>query len=68
MFLADLGAEVIRVEASMAIPRVVSAVPHPVKGELRVLANPIRIDGVRPAQAVCSPPRRRQRLPAGRRT
>ena len=33
----------------------VSAVPHPVKGILRVLANPIRIDGERPAQAACSP-------------
>jgi hypothetical protein len=33
----------------------VSAVPHPVKGRLRVIANPIRIDGERPAQAACSP-------------
>ena len=33
----------------------VGAVPHPVKGELRVIANPIRIDGERPAQAACSP-------------
>jgi crotonobetainyl-CoA:carnitine CoA-transferase CaiB-like acyl-CoA transferase len=33
----------------------VSAVPHPIKGELRVLANPIRIDGERLAQAACSP-------------
>jgi crotonobetainyl-CoA:carnitine CoA-transferase CaiB-like acyl-CoA transferase len=33
----------------------VSAVPHPVKGELRVIANPIRIDGERPAQAACAP-------------
>ena len=33
----------------------VSAVPHPVKGSLRVIANPIRIDGERPAQAACSP-------------
>lgn len=32
----------------------VSAVPHPVKGTLRVLANPLRIDGERPAQAACS--------------
>ena len=32
----------------------VSAVPHPVKGELRVLANPLRIDGQRPSQAACS--------------
>lgn len=33
----------------------VSAVPHPVKGTLRVLANPLRIDGERPVQAACSP-------------
>ena len=33
----------------------VSAVPHPVKGSLRVIANPIRIDGERPVQAACSP-------------
>lgn len=33
----------------------VSAVRHPVKGELRVIANPIRIDGERPAQAACAP-------------
>jgi crotonobetainyl-CoA:carnitine CoA-transferase CaiB-like acyl-CoA transferase len=33
----------------------VSAVPHPVKGSLGVLANPIRIGGERPAQAACSP-------------
>ncbi len=33
----------------------VSSVPHPVKGRLRVIANPIRIDGERPAQAACSP-------------
>ncbi len=33
----------------------VSAVPHPVKGELRVLANPLRIDGQRPSQVACSP-------------
>ena len=33
----------------------VSAVPHPVKGELRVLANPLRIDGERLAQSACSP-------------
>ena len=28
---------------------------EPVKGGLRVIANPIRIDGERPAQAACSP-------------
>jgi crotonobetainyl-CoA:carnitine CoA-transferase CaiB-like acyl-CoA transferase len=33
----------------------VSAVPHPAKGELRVIANPIRIDGERLAQEACSP-------------
>jgi crotonobetainyl-CoA:carnitine CoA-transferase CaiB-like acyl-CoA transferase len=33
----------------------VSAVPHPAKGELRVIANPLRIDGERLAQAACSP-------------
>ena len=33
----------------------VGAVPHPVKGSLRVIANPMRIDGERPAQAACSP-------------
>jgi crotonobetainyl-CoA:carnitine CoA-transferase CaiB-like acyl-CoA transferase len=35
--------------------RMVSAVPHPAKGELRVLANPLRIDGERLAQSACSP-------------
>ena len=33
----------------------VSSVPHPVKGDLRVLANPLRIDGERLPQAACSP-------------
>ena len=33
----------------------VSSVPHPTKGELRVISNPIRIDGERLAQAACSP-------------
>lgn len=33
----------------------VAAVPHPVKGTLRVIANPLRIDGQRPAQAACAP-------------
>ena len=32
----------------------VAAVPHPVKGELRVLANPLRIDGERLAQSACA--------------
>jgi len=31
-----------------------SAVPHPAKGNLRVIANPIRVDGERLAQAACS--------------
>ncbi|HTR84268.1 MAG TPA: CoA transferase [Reyranella sp.] len=33
----------------------VSSVPHPVRGELRVIANPLRIDGERLAQEACSP-------------
>ena len=33
----------------------VSSVPHPLKGELRVIANPIRIEGERLVQAACSP-------------
>ena len=33
----------------------VSAVPHAVKGTLRVISNPLRIDGDRPTQAACSP-------------
>jgi hypothetical protein len=33
----------------------VSSVPHPAKGNLRVIANPIRIDGERPSQAACAP-------------
>ena len=33
----------------------VSAVPHPAKGRLRVIANPIRIDGERLGQSACSP-------------
>jgi len=32
----------------------VSSVPHPVKGNLRILANPLRIDGERLAQSACS--------------
>jgi crotonobetainyl-CoA:carnitine CoA-transferase CaiB-like acyl-CoA transferase len=31
------------------------AVPHPVKGSLRIIANPIRLDGERLEQAACSP-------------
>jgi crotonobetainyl-CoA:carnitine CoA-transferase CaiB-like acyl-CoA transferase len=33
----------------------VRAVPHPAKNEFRMLANPLKIDGVRPDQKVCSP-------------
>ncbi|HYC64601.1 MAG TPA: CoA transferase [Reyranellaceae bacterium] len=33
----------------------VSSVSHPAKGSLRVIANPIRIDGERLSQAACSP-------------
>jgi crotonobetainyl-CoA:carnitine CoA-transferase CaiB-like acyl-CoA transferase len=33
----------------------VSSVSHPAKGDLRVLANPLRIDGERPSQAACAP-------------
>ena len=33
----------------------VSSVPHPAKGTLRVISNPLRIDGQRPAQAACAP-------------
>jgi crotonobetainyl-CoA:carnitine CoA-transferase CaiB-like acyl-CoA transferase len=32
----------------------VGEVAHPAKGSLRVIANPLRIDGERPAQAACS--------------
>ncbi|CAN5813492.1 CoA transferase [soil metagenome] len=34
---------------------IVSSVPHPVKGDLRIIANPIRVDGERLAQAACAP-------------
>jgi len=33
----------------------VRSIAHPARGELRVLANPLKIDGVRPEQRVCSP-------------
>jgi crotonobetainyl-CoA:carnitine CoA-transferase CaiB-like acyl-CoA transferase len=32
----------------------VSTVPHPAKPDFKMLSNPIKIDGQRPAQAVCS--------------
>jgi hypothetical protein len=33
----------------------VSSVVHPARAELRVLANPLKIDGVRLEQRVCAP-------------
>ena len=33
----------------------VRTVPHPAKGDFKLLANPLKIDGVRPEQKVCSP-------------
>ena len=33
----------------------VASVPHPAKGELRVIANPIRVDGRRLSQEACAP-------------
>jgi crotonobetainyl-CoA:carnitine CoA-transferase CaiB-like acyl-CoA transferase len=33
----------------------VSSVPHPLKGTLRTIANPIRVDGERLSQEACSP-------------
>lgn len=33
----------------------VRAVPHPAKDDFRLLANPLKIDGARPDQKVCSP-------------
>jgi crotonobetainyl-CoA:carnitine CoA-transferase CaiB-like acyl-CoA transferase len=32
----------------------VQTVPHPVNADFKMLANPLRIDGVRPEQRVCS--------------
>ena len=32
----------------------VRSVPHPAKPGFKMLANPLKIDGVRPSQAVCS--------------
>ena len=34
---------------------IVSAVSHPVKGTLKTIANPIRVDGERLSQEACSP-------------
>jgi crotonobetainyl-CoA:carnitine CoA-transferase CaiB-like acyl-CoA transferase len=33
----------------------VSTVPHPARPDMRVLSNPLKINGRRPAQATCSP-------------
>jgi crotonobetainyl-CoA:carnitine CoA-transferase CaiB-like acyl-CoA transferase len=33
----------------------IAQVPHPHKQDMRMLANPLKIDGVRPAQEVCAP-------------
>ncbi len=33
----------------------IAAVPHPARPDFRMLANPLRIDGRRPAQAACHP-------------
>lgn len=33
----------------------VRTVPHPAKPDFKMLANPLKIDGVRPEQSVCSP-------------
>jgi crotonobetainyl-CoA:carnitine CoA-transferase CaiB-like acyl-CoA transferase len=33
----------------------ISSVPHPARGELRIIANPIRVDGERLSQEACSP-------------
>lgn len=41
--------------AFMAEADMVGTVAHPARAELRVLANPIRVDGERLSQAACSP-------------
>ncbi len=33
----------------------VASVTHPARGKLRVLANPLKFDGVRPEQRACAP-------------
>jgi hypothetical protein len=33
----------------------VRTVPHPAKPDFRMFANPLKIDGERPSQTVCSP-------------
>lgn len=52
-------APVLDVEEALSNPFVAEAgmiatVPHPARPDFRVLANPLRIDGRRPAQAACS--------------
>ena len=54
------AAPVYRLDQSLDSPfaraaGMVSSVPHPTKGTLRVISNPIRVDGDRLAQAACSP-------------
>ena len=36
--------------------RMISAVPHPARADMRVLSNPIKINGERLSQRVCSAP------------
>ncbi len=38
----------------VATAGMVNTVPHPAKPDLKMLSNPLRIDGVRPEQTVCS--------------
>lgn len=38
----------------VATAGMVNTVPHPAKTDLKMLSNPLRIDGVRPEQTVCS--------------
>ncbi|MBR0641859.1 CaiB/BaiF CoA transferase family protein [Plastoroseomonas hellenica] len=33
----------------------VQSIPHPAKSAMKVLANPLKIDGVRPTQSACAP-------------
>ncbi|HZZ91794.1 MAG TPA: CoA transferase [Usitatibacter sp.] len=42
-------------EAPFVTERMVSCVPHPARRDLRILANPIKINGERLAQKVCPP-------------
>jgi crotonobetainyl-CoA:carnitine CoA-transferase CaiB-like acyl-CoA transferase len=38
----------------VAVAGMVRNVPHPAKPDLKLLANPLKIDGLRPEQRVCS--------------